>query len=71
MNDKWDAGDTGCGRLAFELHLRMRRLRPGDTLEITALDPGASTDLPAWCRMTGNVLVRIDPPIYVIQRKAD
>ena len=71
MNEKWDAGETGCGRLAFELHLRMCQLRPGDTLEVTALDPGAPTDLPAWCRMTGNVLVDMDPPVYVIERKAD
>ena len=71
MKKKWDAGETGCGRLAFELHLRMNRLQPGDTIEITALDPGAPTDLPAWCRMTGNRLVSMEPPVYVIERKID
>ena len=69
MKQKWDAGDTGCARLAFELHLRMGRLDPGDILEVTSRDPGAPTDLPAWCRMTGNALVRMDPPLYVIERR--
>lgn len=49
----------------------MKQLKPGDTLEIVAHDPGAPTDLPAWCRMTGNMLLSADHPIYVIQRKAD
>ena len=71
MNETWDAGRTGCGKLAFELHLRMSRMRPGDTLEVTALDPGAPTDLPAWCRMTGHLLLSADPPVFVIQRKHD
>ena len=71
MKKKWDAGETGCGKLAFELSLRMNLLQPGDTIEITALDSGAPTDLPAWCRMTGNHLVSMDPPVYVIERKTD
>jgi hypothetical protein len=27
--------------------------------------------LPAWCRMTGHILVSADHPVYVIQRKTD
>jgi tRNA 2-thiouridine synthesizing protein A len=61
----------GCGQLVFELHLRVSRMKPGDRLELVARDPGAPTDLPAWCRMTGHTLVSADPPRYVIQRKAD
>ena len=71
MAVKWDAGEIGCGKLAFELHLRMNRMKPGDTIEITALDPGAPTDLPAWCRMTGHTLISANHPVYVIQRKTD
>ena len=33
-------------------------LMPGRLLKVTALDPAAPIDLPAWCRLTGNELVR-------------
>ena len=71
MQEKWDAGATGCGKLAFELHLRLNAMKPGDRLEIIAHDPGAPIDLPAWCRMTGHELIQMDPPVYVIERKTD
>ncbi len=68
---KWDAGHIGCGQLVFELSRRVKEMKPGERLEITAHDPGASTDLPAWCRMTGNTLVSADHPVYVIERRED
>ena len=40
----------------------MNELEPGDELEVIAQSPGAPTDLPAWCRMTGNVLRRAEQP---------
>jgi tRNA 2-thiouridine synthesizing protein A len=61
----------GCGQLVFELRQRVDELGPGDRLEVVARDPGAPTDLPAWCRMTGHALVSADHPVYVIERKAD
>jgi tRNA 2-thiouridine synthesizing protein A len=60
----------GCGRLVFQLSRRVSEMSPGETLEVVARDPGARTDLPAWCRMTGHTLVSSDHPTYVIQRKA-
>lgn len=30
------------------------QLRPGDTLEVQATDPGALHDIPAWCRVHGH-----------------
>lgn len=71
MSNSWDAGDTGCGQLVFELYSRVTELNPGETLEVTAHDPGAREDMPAWCRMTGNKLVSSEHPVYVIERKAD
>lgn len=71
MKERWDAGDIGCGQLVMKLRLRMNKLKPGDELEIIVRDPGAPTDLPAWCRMTGHILISMDHPVYVIQRKAD
>ena len=69
--EHWDAGEMGCGQLAFELHRRVRELEPGGRLEVIARDVGATTDLPAWCRMTGNRLVSAEHPTYVIERQTD
>jgi len=69
-HEKWDAGEMGCGRLLFELHLRLKSMRPGDRLEVVSLDAGSPVDLPAWCRTTGHTLVSADPPVYVIEKGA-
>lgn len=70
-NAAWDAGDMGCGDLVLELRARLRALAPGQVLEVRALDPGAPEDIPAWCGLTGNRLVRAAPPKYWIERKKD
>lgn len=67
-DERWDAGETGCGQLIVQLGARLDRMRPGETIEVIARDPGAPTDLPAWCRMTGHELVAADHPTYVIRR---
>jgi tRNA 2-thiouridine synthesizing protein A len=66
---EWDAGDLGCGELVLALRGRMQLLRPGQVLKLTALDPGARADVPAWCRLTGHPLVREQHPVYLIRRK--
>ena len=64
----WNAGESGCGALIVGLKREIGELRDGDLLRVTALDPGARVDLPAWCRMTGHTLVRSTHPVYVIAR---
>ena len=71
MKERWEAGELGCARLVVELRRRIDQLQPGDELEIVSPDPGAPTDLPAWCRMTGHELVSCEPPVYVIRRKGE
>jgi len=67
-NRRWDAGEIGCGSLMMQLRPRIAELEVGQAIEITARDPGAGTDLPAWCRMTGHELVSAEHPVYVIRR---
>ena len=55
-DEMWDAGDLGCGPLVLALRKRLRAM-PGRVLKVTALDPAAPIDLPAWCRLTRNELV--------------
>jgi tRNA 2-thiouridine synthesizing protein A len=66
---QWDAGDLGCGDLVLELRLRMDAMNPGQLLQLTARDPGARADIPAWCRMTGHTLIAEQHPVYQIRRK--
>ena len=33
---------------------RIKTLEPGDQLTVTATDPGALSDIPAWCRINGH-----------------
>jgi tRNA 2-thiouridine synthesizing protein A len=66
---EWDAGQLGCGDLVLQLWQRMDALGPGQVLRLVALDLGAPADLPAWCRLTGHVLLAADHPVYFIRRK--
>ena len=65
----WNAGDLGCGDLVLLLRGKLRAMLPGELLELTALDPGAPEDIPAWCNMTGNRLVFQQHPLYFIRNK--
>jgi len=65
----WDAGDMGCGDLVLELRLRLQPMQPGHIMKLCARDPGAPQDLPAWCRLTGHILLRAEHPTYWIKRK--
>lgn len=59
-DDVWNAGELGCGELLIELRRRLRAM-PGGVLHLVALDPGAPEDIPSYCRVTRNELVRHDP----------
>lgn len=68
----WDAGDMGCGELVVKLKLKLRdELEPGKIIHLTATDPGAPEDIPAWCRLTQNTLVFQDHPEYFIEAKGE
>jgi len=66
----YDAGDQGCAAGPLdEVAAQLRRLAPGQTLEVRATDPSVTNDLPAWCRMTGHELVTHDGDRYLIRRR--
>jgi len=69
-DQEWDAGDMGCGELVLALRQRMAAMCDGQVIRLVARDPGAPADLPAWCRMTGHVLLGMDHPVYLIQKPA-
>lgn len=64
----WDAGDLGCGELVIALRGRLRAM-PGGVLKLIATDAGAPADIPSFCRMTGDQLLRADPPAFWIRAR--
>lgn len=69
FDQEWNAGDLGCGDLVLELRFRLKAMKPKQVLKLTATDPGAPEDIPAWCDLTGNKLLKAEKPHYYIQRK--
>ena len=65
-----DGGDLDCGSgLLLIIRKAMNRLQEGQVLEIDSTEISVREDLPAWCRLTGNPLVRMSHPEYHIRRK--
>ena len=70
VDESWDAGDLSCGDLLLELRHRLRRGGPGRIFALRALDSSAPEDIPAWCQLTGNTLLRAKHPFYWIRARA-
>lgn len=49
-----DACGLSCPGPIMKLKDGIGKINPGDTLEITATDPGFARDAEAWCKSTGN-----------------
>lgn len=68
-DSEWDAADLGCGDLVMDLRSRLMEMPPGKILKLTARDPGAPEDIPAWCGLTGHRLLAAKHPLYWIRKK--
>lgn len=71
LTTEWNAGDLGCGDLVMQLRMRLKNMPAGSVIRVTATDPAAPEDIPAWCRLTGHTLLSANHPIYTIRRKED
>lgn len=52
-----DARNSLCPMPVIKTQNKVNELRPGDTLEVTCTDPGALSDIPAWCRINGHEII--------------
>lgn len=56
------------------LHVRIRRMAPGDVVRVTATDPSTARDIPKFCAHLGHALIadvqRQDELIYFIRKKS-
>ncbi|MBL8891090.1 MAG: hypothetical protein JNL67_13995 [Planctomycetaceae bacterium] len=56
----FDGGDLDCGNgLLLLIRKHIDPLLPGELLEIRSRESSVAEDLPAWCRMTANDLIRV------------
>lgn len=52
-----DARGLICPMPVIRTQNKIAELHAGDELEITATDPGALADIPAWCRVHGHEVI--------------
>lgn len=65
----YDCGNKGCGDGPLDEIVKiMRRLAPGEMLEVRATEPSVAGDLPAWSRLSGHPLVARQDDRYLIRR---
>lgn len=50
---------TTCALLTPEIKFKLREMLSGQVLEVRVDDPTASGDIEAWCRLSGNSLLKI------------
>lgn len=57
MIHKLDARRMFCPMPVIRTQDKIKALSVGDLLEVTSTDPGALSDIPAWCRINGHKVV--------------
>jgi len=66
-----NARNSLCPMPVIKTQNRIAELQAGDILEVTCTDPGALSDIPAWCRINGHTVMSSlendDEVIIVIQ----
>ena len=67
-----DAAGLLCPLPAVKTSLKLEKMAMGQVLEVITTDEISKTDLPLWCKQTGNELVKIvedDQAIHIFVRK--
>jgi len=55
-----DACNMLCPMPVIKTQNKVNDLSDGDLLKVTCTDPGALSDIPAWCRINGHSIVNTD-----------
>ena len=61
FDETFDAIGQSCVELLLPMAKQVKALAEGAVLRVVTDDPAAREDLGAWCRMTGNELVAVEP----------
>lgn len=67
-NEIVDARRLLCPMPVIRVQNRVKELPPGTRVEAICTDPGALSDIPAWCRINGHKLIetRSEDNEYII-----
>lgn len=57
---KLNACGLSCPGPIIQVNEKLKDLKDGDLLEVMSSDPGFSNDIKAWCKNTGNTLIRTE-----------
>jgi tRNA 2-thiouridine synthesizing protein A len=60
-DESLDARGRRCSMLSMMVAEKIGPLSPGAVLEVLTDDPGAPTEMPAWCRRAGHDLLGLEP----------
>ena len=55
-----DARNLLCPLPVIRVQDKVKALAAGDVLEVVCTDPGANSDIPAWCRINGHKVLGTD-----------
>ena len=60
VTESLDASGVLCPLPVYKAALVLKRLEPGEVLELTCTDPGSLADIPAMANQRGDTLLRMD-----------
>lgn len=59
MKHYLDARRLLCPMPVIKTQNKVKEIQLGDILEVVCTDPGATTDIPTWCRINGHQVLDI------------
>jgi len=59
VRQQLDARRLLCPLPVIRVQDRINTMAAGELLEVVCTDPGAASDIPAWCRINGHKVVEI------------
>lgn len=74
VGERVDALGLNCPEPVMMLHAAIRRVAPGDCVQLLATDPSTQRDVANFCRFLGHELVTADQDgqrfVYLIRKSA-
>jgi tRNA 2-thiouridine synthesizing protein A len=59
INERLDCKGLSCPMPIIKLSKVMKKMKSGEILEMVGSDPGSKSDVPAWCKKTGNEFLEV------------
>ncbi len=60
VKQELDARRLLCPLPVIRVQDRVREMKEGELLEVYCTDPGAASDIPAWCRINGHRVLELE-----------